>query len=84
MAELRTDLDAFTDNERNALMACGYRMAATAFERDLRQFDELYVDVLPGKWPFDAMLQEIKSTASSTPKRESLLIALRAGSQRTV
>ena len=84
VAELRTDLDAFTDNERNALMACGYRMAATAFERDLRQFDELYVDVLPGKWPFDAMLQEIKSTASSTPKRESLLTALRAGSQRTV
>ncbi|HWL72281.1 MAG TPA: patatin-like phospholipase family protein, partial [Burkholderiaceae bacterium] len=84
VAELRTDLDAFTDNERNALMACGYRMAATAFERDLRQFDELYVDVVPGKWPFDSILQEIKSTASSTPKRESLLTALRAGSQRTV
>ena len=84
VAELRTDLDAFTDNERNALMACGYRMAATAFERDLRQFDELYVDLVPGQWPFDAMLQEVKSTASSTPKRESLLTALRAGSKRTV
>ncbi|MEO6163787.1 MAG: patatin-like phospholipase family protein, partial [Candidatus Binatia bacterium] len=84
VAELRTDLDAFTDNEANALMACGYRMAATAFERDLRQFDELYVQSVPGHWPFDAMLQEIKSTASSTPQRESLLTALRAGSKRTV
>jgi hypothetical protein len=84
VAELRTDLDAFSDDEANALMACGYRMAATAFERDLRQFDELYVQSVPGHWPFDAMLQEVKSTASSTPKRESLINALRAGSKRTV
>ncbi|HUR71377.1 MAG TPA: patatin-like phospholipase family protein [Candidatus Limnocylindrales bacterium] len=84
LAELRTDLDAFSDVEANALMACGYRMAATAFERDLRQFDDLYAQPVPGKWPFDAMLQEIKSTAASTPNRESLLNALRAGSKRTV
>lgn len=84
VAELRTDLDAFTDNEANALMACGYRMAATAFERDLRQFDELYVDVDPGQWPFEIMLQEVKSTAPSTPKREGLINALRDGSKRTV
>jgi predicted acylesterase/phospholipase RssA len=84
VAELRTDLDAFTDNERNALMACGYRMAATAFERDLRQFDELYAQAVSGHWPFEAILQEIKSTAPSTPKRESLINALRAGSKRTV
>ena len=84
VAELRTDLDAFTDNEANALMACGYRMAATAFERDLRQFDELHAQPIPGHWPFDAMLQEVKSTAPSTPKRENLLTALRAGSKRTV
>jgi predicted acylesterase/phospholipase RssA len=84
VAELRTDLDAFSDVEANALMACGYRMAATAFERDLRHFDELYVEPVPGHWPFDAMLQEIKSTASSTANRESLLKALRAGRERTV
>jgi len=84
VAELRTDLDAFSDIEANALMACGFRMAATAFERDLRQFDELYVQPMPGQWPFDAMLQEIKSTASSTPNREALIKALRAGSKRTV
>ena len=84
VAELRTDLDAFTDNEANALMACGYRMAATAFERDLRQFDELHAQPIPGHWPFEIMLQEVKSTAPSTPKRETLLTALRAGSKRTV
>ena len=65
-------------------MACGFRMAATAFERDLRQFDELYVQPMPGQWPFDTMLQEIKSTASSTPNREALIKALRAGSKRSV
>ena len=84
VAELRTDLDAFSDNEANALMACGYRMAATAFERDLRQFDELHAQPIPGHWPFEIMLQEVKSTAPSTPKRETLLTALRAGSKRTV
>jgi predicted acylesterase/phospholipase RssA len=84
VAELRTDLDSFSDVEANALMACGYRMAATAFERDLRQCDELYAEPLTGQWPFDAMLQEIKSTATSTPKRETLIKALRAGSKRTV
>ncbi|HET7004245.1 MAG TPA: hypothetical protein VFK65_02050, partial [Candidatus Binatia bacterium] len=84
LAELRTDLDAFSDIEANALMAGGFRMAATAFERDLRQIDELYVQPVPGRWQFDAMLQEIKSTASSTANRESLLKALRAGSKRTV
>jgi len=84
VAELRTDLDAFTPDEANALMACGYRMAATAFGRDLRQFDALYVQPVPSPWPFDAMLQEVKSTASSTPNRKRILDALRAGSQRTV
>src|SRR6185503_4914243 len=73
VAELRTDLDVFSDDEANALMACGYRMAATAFERDLRQYKELYVKAVPGQWPFEAMLQEIKSTAPSTPQRETLI-----------
>ena len=36
IAELRTDLDAFTPDEFHALMACGYQMSAKAFERDLR------------------------------------------------
>ena len=40
VAEIRTDLDVFSDDEVNALMACGYRMAATAFDRALGQFKE--------------------------------------------
>ena len=83
-AEIRTDLDVFSDDEANALMACGYRMAATAFERDLRQYEELYVKAVAGNWPFEAMLQEIKSTAPSTPQRETLVNALLAGSKRTI
>jgi hypothetical protein len=84
VAELRTDLDVFSDDEANALMACGYRMAATAFERDLQQYEELYDKAVPADWPFKAMLEEVGSTAASTPRREPLLAALRKGSERTI
>lgn len=84
VAELRTDLDVFTDDEAYALMACGYRMATTAFERDLSQFEELYKQPLAGAWPFHAMLQEVQSTAASTPRRQRLLEALREGNTRTI
>jgi predicted acylesterase/phospholipase RssA len=80
VAELRTDLDVFTDDEANALMACGYKMATTAFERDLRQFEELYKKhPVTGQWPFAAMLEEVQSTAAATPRRQQLLEALREG-----
>lgn len=84
VAELRTDLDIFSDDETNALMACGYRMAATAFERDLRQYEELYVQAVPGQWPFETMLEEVRSTAASTPRRQGLVEALEEGSKRKV
>jgi hypothetical protein len=76
VAELRTDLDDFSADESNALMACGYRMAATAFERDLRQFQSLIGAPVVGKWPFEALLREVESAATSTSRRE-LLNALR-------
>lgn len=84
LAELRTDLDDFSADESNALMACGYRMGASAFERDLRQFQSLIGTPVEGQWPFQAMLLEIESAATSTPRREELLNALRAGSKRKV
>jgi hypothetical protein len=82
VAELRTDLDAFTDDEANALMACGYKMAATAFERDLREFEELYKQPVSGHWPFAAMLKEVESTDAATLKRQEVLEALREGRDR--
>ena len=84
VAELRTDLDDFSADESNALMACGYRMAATAFERDLRQFQSLIGAPVAGKWPFEALLREVESAATSTSRREELLNALRAGSKRQI
>ena len=84
VAELRTDLDAFSEDEANALMACGYRMAATCFDRDLGQFEELYEQPVSGDWPFKAMLAEVQSTAPSTPRRKELLDALAAGSKCTI
>lgn len=81
VAELRTDLDVFSDDEAYALMACGYRMAATAFQRDLRQFTELYSTPVDGQWPFQTMLQEVESTAASTPRRHEILEALKRGSK---
>ena len=82
VAELRTDLDMFTDDEANALMACGYRMSMAAFERDLRDFDELYRQPVSAKWPFAIMLEEVESTAAATPSRKDLLDALQEGRTR--
>lgn len=84
LAELRTDLDDFSADESNALMACGYRMAASAFERDLRQYRPLLGDPVEGKWPFEEILREVESTATSTPRRDALLSALREGSKRQI
>jgi len=83
-AELRTDLDDFSEEESHALMACGYRMAASAFERDLRQFQSQFGTEVEGKWPFEAMLREVESTASSTPRRDELLRVLHEGSKRQI
>jgi predicted acylesterase/phospholipase RssA len=81
LAELRTDLDAFTPDESHALMACGYQMASWAFERDLASLVELWEKPVLEEWPFKAMLQEITSTAATTARRDELLAALRAGSK---
>jgi predicted acylesterase/phospholipase RssA len=80
LAELRTDLDAFTSDESDALMACGYQMATWAFERDLAGHKELFDEPVAASWRFAPMLAELTSTAASTPRRRTLLDAFRAGS----
>jgi predicted acylesterase/phospholipase RssA len=80
LAEIRTDLDAFSTEESEGLMACGYQMAAKAFARQLAHVRELWDDAAqPETWPFDAMRAEITSSAGSTARRDALLAALRAG-----
>jgi predicted acylesterase/phospholipase RssA len=84
LAELRTDLDAFTPDERNALMACGYRMASHAIERDLHAAARGLVAKPPAerpKWPFDEMLDELSDPGSSTDRRRQLLGDFARGSK---
>jgi len=80
LAELRTDLDVFTPDESQALMACGYQMTASAFTRDLAQISELWAEPVECEWGFSEMLEEITSTAAATPRRQQLLDELSAGS----
>jgi predicted acylesterase/phospholipase RssA len=82
LAELRTDLDAFTDIESGALMACGYQMAAKGFEKQLaKRIPELADRRVPANWAFEGTRKEITSTAATTPDRGKLLHALRAGNK---
>ena len=62
LAEVRTDLDAFSTEESRGLMACGYQMATKAFDAQLAQLRELWdPPVQPVSWPFDEMREEITS-----------------------
>jgi len=81
IAELRTDLNVFTDQESRSLMACGYQMAKKGFERDLRQLTELWDTPTDISWPFSDLLVEITSTAAMTTRRMALLSELRDGSK---
>lgn len=75
LAELRTDLDDFTQDESLGLMACGYQMAAKTFETELATLRELWTKPTSQaqQWPFHEMLAEITSTKEHTPNRERLL-----------
>jgi predicted acylesterase/phospholipase RssA len=79
LAELRTDLDAFSADESESLMALGYQMTAKAFARDLSKFKELSDGDETTTWSFGDKLTEITSTEASTPGRKTLLAALQAG-----
>jgi hypothetical protein len=56
-------------------------MASKGFERDLAKFGEMWDPPKTLDWPFKAMLAEITSTATTTPRREELLAALRRGNK---
>lgn len=83
LAELRTDLDVFTQDEAHGLMACGYQMTAKAFAQDLADLPELGREPSPSSspWPFAELLAELISTDEWTPRRDELLRGLREGSK---
>ena len=62
-------------------MACGYQMALKGFARDLAQFNGMWDPPKTQNWPFKAMLAEITSTDTTTPRREELLAELRRGNK---
>jgi predicted acylesterase/phospholipase RssA len=78
LAEMRTDLDVFTPDEANGLMACGYQMASKGLDRDLPKLQTVWRAAPRADWPFQEMLVEITSAATTTVRRDDRLAALRA------
>jgi len=75
LAELRTDLNAFTPEESESLMACGYQMTFKMFQHDLGHLNELSAEPIEAEWPFAARLKDLKEP----DKRDALLALLRKG-----
>jgi len=79
LAELRTDLNAFTPDESAALMACGYKMASKALDEQLPELAGAWKAERHDDWPFKDMLKEITSVDEGTDRRKTLLTALADG-----
>jgi predicted acylesterase/phospholipase RssA len=83
LAELRTDLDAFTEIESSALMACGYQMATKALDGDLPLLAKRWQSAPYDNWPFKAMREEITSVDIGAKRLKELLDVLRVGQSVT-
>jgi predicted acylesterase/phospholipase RssA len=67
LAELRTDLDAFSDKEAHSLMAAGYKMTEYELEHGLPDFPHPKQTARPKKtWPFAEALADIARAPSET------------------
>jgi hypothetical protein len=73
LAGVRTDLDAFSDCEADALMLSGYLMARNAFSNCIRNFPVSFEPARP--WRFTA-IEPIASSESETSTVGQLLNAL--------
>jgi hypothetical protein len=86
IADIRTDLDAFTEVEANALMLSGYLMAEHEWKSALREWgtaNAFDVDAPRGTWDFLALEPVIREPAhSGDPRREDLARQLDAASRR--
>lgn len=79
LAELRTDLDAFSLDESHARMACGYQMCHWGVRRYLGELREVWCTPREVDWPFKVLLEEITSIATTTRRRGELLVDLARG-----
>jgi predicted acylesterase/phospholipase RssA len=70
LAQLRTDLDAFSDDEAYALMATGYRM--TAHELEGVVTDVVGPAPTAAGWPFESMLARICGGAETAALADEL------------
>ena len=61
LAELRTDLDAFSDDEAYALMAVGYLMTKHDLADALPELARADPALEPDRWPFSDALREMTS-----------------------
>lgn len=77
LAALRTDLDAFSDDEAFALMAAGYLMTTRDLADALPDLAEPRRELVRDDWPFAAVCAEMTSDAASR-----LAESLRSGEDR--
>jgi predicted acylesterase/phospholipase RssA len=89
LADLRTDLDSFTDEEAAALMASGYLMAQQEFElldelegNGTGQWGGFDIKAPQGDWPFlqPEFLNLLAARPDATPERTALGKRLKTGS----
>jgi predicted acylesterase/phospholipase RssA len=79
LAELRTDLDDFTEHESLSLMACGYQMAAKTYAGNKDKLVELSDVLVKSNWVFDQHLTWITSTTADPKDQGDLLAHLEQG-----
>lgn len=83
LAELRTDLDAFTEIESSLLMACGYKMMAKALDGDVPELSNRWQPAPYKNWPFKVSLEEITDPGIGVARLEELLKHLESGQKVT-
>jgi predicted acylesterase/phospholipase RssA len=79
LAELRTDLDDFTDDESLSLMAAGYQMAVKTYEANRENLGELLGTPIRSNWDFDEHLMLITSLTANASRQDKLLAHLEQG-----
>lgn len=81
LAEIRTDLNRFSELEARSLMACGYQMASRSFERHLSHIEELGGGATRASWVFAAELARITAPGALSAADREALESLRRGSE---
>ena len=81
LSELRTDLDAFSDDEAYALMAAGYEMTRCELSKALPGLPEADPAYPSLSWPFTPTLEKLAKEASQA-SQSGLAEALRPGRAR--